>query len=296
MFAARTSLPPARLDDICDVLEAIAVSLPGDRIAVEARVDRGGAGLQLHVSGLAGGTARSVLSDVRHGGLARLLAVTSDGVAVRSSTTPRRVTRRHVRPAAMTDRVVIASDTDEDVLVDGRAGRARPLQRPRAARPPARGDRRRRATSVVLDLRETTFMDSTALGVIVAAMKALRAQDGRLVLVNESRSIAKTLTITGLDELLAVERTLDAALAVARDGLAPRRLVAQHPLLHQREPEHVRDEAQRAQQPVADHRACRRTAARARASASPAQIAGTIRAPRPSGAPSAAASGGDRAR
>jgi hypothetical protein len=87
MFAARTSLPATRLDDICDVLEAIAVSLPGDRIAVEARADRGGAGLQLHVSGLAGGTARSVLSDVRHGGLARLLTVTSDGVAVRSSTT-----------------------------------------------------------------------------------------------------------------------------------------------------------------------------------------------------------------
>ena len=87
MFAARTSLPASRLDDICDVLEAIAASLPGERIAVEARADRGGAGLQLHVGGLAGGTARSVLSDVRHGGLARLLAVTSDGVAVRSSTT-----------------------------------------------------------------------------------------------------------------------------------------------------------------------------------------------------------------
>lgn len=87
MFAARTNLPASRLDDVCDVLEALAVSLPGDRITVEARFDRGGTGLQLHVSELAGGTARSVLSDVRHGGLARLLAVTSDGVAVRSSTT-----------------------------------------------------------------------------------------------------------------------------------------------------------------------------------------------------------------
>ncbi len=72
------------------------------------------------------------------------------------------------------------------------------------------------ATAVVLDLRETTFMDSTALGVIIAAMKALRAQGGRLVLVNDSRSISKTLAITGLDELLAVERTVADAVARTR--------------------------------------------------------------------------------
>lgn len=74
------------------------------------------------------------------------------------------------------------------------------------------------AASVVLDLRATSFMDSTALGVIIAAMKALRAQGGRLVLVNESRSISKTLAITGLDELLAVERTIEEAVALARTG------------------------------------------------------------------------------
>lgn len=86
MYAARTNLPASRLEDISQVLEAVAESLPGSHVTIEARVERGGDGLQLHVTGLAGGTARSLLSDVRHGGLARLLAVTADGVAVRSST------------------------------------------------------------------------------------------------------------------------------------------------------------------------------------------------------------------
>lgn len=71
-------------------------------------------------------------------------------------------------------------------------------------------------TAVVLDLRETTFLDSTALGVIIAAMKALRVRSGRLVLVNDRTSITKTLAITGLDHLLAVEGRVEDAVRVAR--------------------------------------------------------------------------------
>lgn len=71
--------------------------------------------------------------------------------------------------------------------------------------------------AVVLDLRGTTFLDSTALGVIVAVMKELRTRGGRFVLVNDRRSISKTLAITGLDHLLPVTAGLDDALALARD-------------------------------------------------------------------------------
>jgi len=71
-------------------------------------------------------------------------------------------------------------------------------------------------SAVVLDLRDTTFLDSTALGVIIAAMKALRIRSGRLVLVNDRTSITKTLAITGLDHLLAVEAVLEDAVRVAR--------------------------------------------------------------------------------
>ena len=71
-------------------------------------------------------------------------------------------------------------------------------------------------SAVVLDLRGTTFLDSTALGVIIAAMKALRIRSGRLVLVNDRMSITKTLAITGLDHLLPVEAAVADAVRAAR--------------------------------------------------------------------------------
>jgi anti-sigma B factor antagonist len=72
--------------------------------------------------------------------------------------------------------------------------------------------------AVVLDLRETTFLDSTALGVIVAAAKAGSASGARLVLVSTQPSIARTLAITGLDRVIAVERELEPALGLAERG------------------------------------------------------------------------------
>ena len=47
-------------------------------------------------------------------------------------------------------------------------------------------------------------------------MKELRVRSGRLVLVNDRKSITKTLTITGLDRLLSVEPSLDGAVLRAR--------------------------------------------------------------------------------
>jgi hypothetical protein len=85
-FAARTSLPVDRLTDVAGVAEALATSLPGDQLTLEARIERGGDELLLSASGLAPGTTRSVLSGVRHDGLAQLLSLTADGVSVRSTT------------------------------------------------------------------------------------------------------------------------------------------------------------------------------------------------------------------
>lgn len=66
---------------------------------------------------------------------------------------------------------------------------------------------------IVIDLTEATFVDSTALGVIIAAMKGLAPSGGRLALVNTRPSIAKTLAITGLDRALAVGGSVEGALA-----------------------------------------------------------------------------------
>ncbi len=67
------------------------------------------------------------------------------------------------------------------------------------------------ATRVVVDLSETTFLDSTALGVLIGAVKRLRSRDGSLVIVNTDANIAKTFEITGLDQIFTILDTRDAA-------------------------------------------------------------------------------------
>ncbi|HEV2999461.1 MAG TPA: STAS domain-containing protein [Solirubrobacteraceae bacterium] len=67
------------------------------------------------------------------------------------------------------------------------------------------------ATRVVVDLSETTFLDSTALGVLIGTVKRLRSRDGSLVIVNTDANIAKTFEITGLDQIFTILDTRDAA-------------------------------------------------------------------------------------
>ena len=65
---------------------------------------------------------------------------------------------------------------------------------------------------IIIDLSETTFLDSTGLGVLIGALKRLRASDGELVIVNQEASIAKTFEITGLDQIFTIRPTLADAL------------------------------------------------------------------------------------
>jgi anti-sigma B factor antagonist len=66
---------------------------------------------------------------------------------------------------------------------------------------------------VVVDFSNTTFIDSTTLGVLVGGVKRLRAQDGRLALVCSDRNITKIFEITGLDRVFTIYPTRDEALA-----------------------------------------------------------------------------------
>ena len=68
-------------------------------------------------------------------------------------------------------------------------------------------------TRVVMDLSDTTFLDSTALGVLIGAVKRLRALDGELVIVNIDETIARTFEITGLDQIFTIRATRDEAVA-----------------------------------------------------------------------------------
>lgn len=60
------------------------------------------------------------------------------------------------------------------------------------------------ALRLVLDLTETTFIDSTTLGVLIGAVKRLRPRGGRLVIVNTDAGIGRTFAITGLDQIFTI--------------------------------------------------------------------------------------------
>ena len=57
---------------------------------------------------------------------------------------------------------------------------------------------------VAVDLRAVTFMDSTALGVVVAAMKRARERGGELALIGPTGSPRKVLSITALDQIMRI--------------------------------------------------------------------------------------------
>lgn len=70
-------------------------------------------------------------------------------------------------------------------------------------------------SSVVVDLTSVSFMDSTSLGVLVGAAKRAAAAEGWLRLVAPAGTkgrIRRTLAITGLDQVMPVYETVDAAL------------------------------------------------------------------------------------
>lgn len=67
---------------------------------------------------------------------------------------------------------------------------------------------------LVVDLSETSFLDSSALGVLVVAFKRMRARDGRLdVVVSAAAPIRRIFRITALDDALDLHETRSRALA-----------------------------------------------------------------------------------
>jgi anti-sigma B factor antagonist len=75
-------------------------------------------------------------------------------------------------------------------------------------------------TRIVVDLSDTTFLDSTALGVLIGAVKRLRSSEGALSIVNRNATIAKTFEITGLDQIFTIRPTREEALEALDAGPA----------------------------------------------------------------------------
>ena len=68
------------------------------------------------------------------------------------------------------------------------------------------------ARSVVVELSECTFIDSTTLGVLVAANRRLGLTDARLLIVASSVEISRPFEVTGLDREFAFHASLASAL------------------------------------------------------------------------------------
>lgn len=60
------------------------------------------------------------------------------------------------------------------------------------------------STVAVVDLSEVSFVDSTALGVLVSGVKRLRSSGGDLRLVITQPRISKVFEITGLTDVFAI--------------------------------------------------------------------------------------------
>ena len=68
------------------------------------------------------------------------------------------------------------------------------------------------AKHVVVDFSETTFIDSTTLGVLVGGVKRLRPAGGQLSIVCTDRNITKIFEITGLDKVFPIYDSREEAL------------------------------------------------------------------------------------
>jgi anti-sigma B factor antagonist len=74
---------------------------------------------------------------------------------------------------------------------------------------------------VIVDFSDTTFIDSTTLGVLVGGVKRLRTNEGQLALVCSDRNITKIFEITGLDRVFNIYPTRVEAVAMVKSADKP---------------------------------------------------------------------------
>lgn len=72
--------------------------------------------------------------------------------------------------------------------------------------------------NVVVNLEGVDFLDSTGLGVLVGALKRVKAHDGTLALVCTQEKILKIFKITGLTKVFPIHDSLDSAVASGEEA------------------------------------------------------------------------------
>jgi anti-sigma B factor antagonist len=73
------------------------------------------------------------------------------------------------------------------------------------------------ARRVLVDLSETTFIDSTTLGVLMGGVRRLRAVGGEIAIVCRDQNIRKIFEITLLDRIFRIFDRLDDGVAHLRE-------------------------------------------------------------------------------
>lgn len=68
-------------------------------------------------------------------------------------------------------------------------------------------------TRLVVDVEKVEFLDSTGLGVLVGALKKVRADGGTLDIVCTQERILKIFDITGLDKVFGLHTSVARAMA-----------------------------------------------------------------------------------
>lgn len=59
--------------------------------------------------------------------------------------------------------------------------------------------------SIIFDLRKVTYIDSSGLGILLAARKQLGKSADSVVVVTEQASVIQSLKITGLDRVMRIQ-------------------------------------------------------------------------------------------
>ncbi|MEV4281978.1 STAS domain-containing protein [Actinoplanes xinjiangensis] len=70
--------------------------------------------------------------------------------------------------------------------------------------------------SVIVDLSEVGFCDSSALGLLIMVQQATETAGGRTFLAGAQRQVSSALTVTSLDQLFVMCVDVDAALHEVR--------------------------------------------------------------------------------
>ena len=67
--------------------------------------------------------------------------------------------------------------------------------------------------AVVFDFKNTGFMDSSGIGVVIGRLKKVKNRDGKVCITNINKRVDKVFTLSGLYKIITVYNNVNEALA-----------------------------------------------------------------------------------